>query len=429
MRPLQPSKWLCNSQTIGGQLVLPSAAQAAAPTPADAPSPPSGCQWAPCVHLSNLCFAIGRTATHIQLARVGALFRNDDTGWLQGWPPPVLGMSDSLVAVLTYDLVEAYGAAAVTTFIIYDYLLTLGDEVELVWSMKPSASSVVYYVLLRYPVLLYVIIPWISSTNPGLTASVCTGLSITSDVMATTFIIMVAAFGALRIYAVSGRDWRFVLPALALGLVPAVTNLYDYAQSAYEELPDGSSVCSQVQSLSRHLSKELVIISRTCAVASDMIVIFAICWHSRRHIKLANHLKNKRPSLMMLMMRDGLVLFVLLVIFNALDIALALTKDFGQSVTIFINPTTSVLLSRSLLNLRAATHVLEESYDLDTLTFTYPLSSLLISAQSQASGLALPENASASNLTLDGSICFSTIDIPRPDSDTRANANPDDDAV
>ncbi|KAH9920640.1 uncharacterized protein B0H18DRAFT_1023774 [Fomitopsis serialis] len=352
-------------------------------------------------------------------------------------------MSDSKVAIFTYNLVEDYGAAAVTTFIIYDYLLTLGDEVELVWSLKPSASSVVY-MLSRYPLLFYVIFPWIIYTNPGLTPSLsmclfterpcsCTGLSITSDVMATTFVLMVAAFGALRIYAVSGRDWRLVLPALALGLVPAVTNLYDYAKSAYEivELTGGSSACSQVQSLSRHLSKTsatVVIISRTCAVASDMIVIFAICWYSRRHIKLANHLKNKRPSLMMLMTRDGehFRMRCLLVIFNALDMALALTKEYGQSATIFVNPTTSVFLSRSLLNLRAATHVLEESYDLDTLTFTYPLSSLLISTQSQASEHAMTEDALASNVTSEGTVCFSSIDTPRP-PDTHANANPNDD--
>ncbi|OSX60629.1 hypothetical protein POSPLADRAFT_1148683, partial [Postia placenta MAD-698-R-SB12] len=119
--------------------------------------------------------------------------------------------------------------------ILYDYLLTLSREVELVWHSQRSPAKYTFFYN-RYCVLLwafYVVISLLRSSQTVLSS--CFDISFFATWAGTCNHRMTprryvtdghsSVFSALRVWAISGRDWRPTSLTLALGLVPVATNM------------------------------------------------------------------------------------------------------------------------------------------------------------------------------------------------------------
>ncbi|TFY54219.1 hypothetical protein EVJ58_g8986 [Rhodofomes roseus] len=255
--------------------------------------------------------------------------------------------SDEQYAIQQLILINAinYCAVATTALVGYDWLLSMATEVKVVWTWKLTLSSAVlgpvYIFRGRVTTLDYADTIRVQSRD----VYRCRGLMIVTAITNVLLVSMPGVFGALRVYAVSGRDWRPTLLTLALGLCPGATNVYNLVTSRYgaEILADGTYQCfSEQKSPVSLLSKRFI--------AQAM----------------------QKSSLVILMLRDGMMLFVFILILNIVDIVLWLVKSFNINLVI-TSPVTMVLISRCLLNMRDIIEPPADTSDLPTLHLSFAM--------------------------------------------------------
>ncbi|KAG1798445.1 uncharacterized protein HD556DRAFT_183704 [Suillus plorans] len=107
-------------------------------------------------------------------------FVSNDPTW---WPTINLSVFDS------------YWMVAAGVVVVYDWVLTFGQEIELIWRQRWSLITVLY-LLIRYAGLPYSVV-WLLSTIPvSLTDAVST---ITNHVLSGTNVVVAAALGVIMI--------------------------------------------------------------------------------------------------------------------------------------------------------------------------------------------------------------------------------------
>ncbi|PCH34584.1 hypothetical protein WOLCODRAFT_51024, partial [Wolfiporia cocos MD-104 SS10] len=113
--------------------------------------------------------------------------------------------------------------------IFYDYSLRLDDEINLIWATNTTAVSLIYYAN-RYLSLLYGVALLIQVLNWDTTlVSDCCSHP-TSDarffyVINIMLFATTATFSALRVFAISARNWYIAVTTLLLGLFPVIINI------------------------------------------------------------------------------------------------------------------------------------------------------------------------------------------------------------
>ncbi|PCH42221.1 hypothetical protein WOLCODRAFT_101722, partial [Wolfiporia cocos MD-104 SS10] len=152
-------------------------------------------------------------------------------------------------------------------------MMTLSEEVRLIWGRRPTGATIVFLVN-RYLVLIFGV-AILLQTVAWDTALVM--LYYTTNVL--LYVIM-AVFSALRAYAIARCKWCFALITLALGLVPAVANVYFEARSSYAfvEFINNMPICNFTDHYSSKAYNRVIMASRICAISSDAIVI-ALTWY------------------------------------------------------------------------------------------------------------------------------------------------------
>ncbi|KZT03085.1 uncharacterized protein LAESUDRAFT_751848 [Laetiporus sulphureus 93-53] len=231
---------------------------------------------------------------------------------------------------------------AVTVLVFYDYFLTLSQEVQYVWKSRSSSASIIFY-LNRYLILalsLIDLVGFFPLNSPAI-----------------MWYAVWAAFSCLRVFAISGRDWRTAVFTLIFGLVPCVTTMYGMIRTSYYvSFPDGVCIAQMAFSTATAdkyatylmvLQIPLVIATRVCLIVSDIIVI-AATWYYMSRVELSAQAPS---SVATILVRDGTLYFILLLAMNVLHISLFITSVFQCTVD-FIVRITAVLVTRYLLNLR-----------------------------------------------------------------------------
>ncbi|EED79997.1 predicted protein [Postia placenta Mad-698-R] len=99
----------------------------------------------------------------------------------------------------------------------YYMILTLADEVRLMWGRK-SISTILYFV--NRLVMLGTVV-----MNAPLPTNTLLSVQLVDKIVALVAMTVLAVVAALRALAVSKRNWYITLPILALGLVPVGANL------------------------------------------------------------------------------------------------------------------------------------------------------------------------------------------------------------
>ncbi|GJE99248.1 hypothetical protein PsYK624_154980 [Phanerochaete sordida] len=124
----------------------------------------------------------------------------------------------------------------------YDFVITFGQEVAVVWRRKWTVTSTlllgVRWLMVIGPVLSLISIP----------DSWCGAESILTAAIYMAGLALIALFSALRIYALwqdSRLKWVLAAAVLALLLVPVGTNLFAVVKNATEILilPPGLHIC------------------------------------------------------------------------------------------------------------------------------------------------------------------------------------------
>ncbi|KAM5536576.1 hypothetical protein V8D89_009671 [Ganoderma adspersum] len=279
--------------------------------------------------------------------------------------------SDSAAAeviALASVLYQAYHCILGSTcFLIYDYVITFGREVNLFWTHKYTGASVLFF-LNRYVTLVWNIMGLAQlgqiSEQPLMWTSFLTICScpvyykVFSAISYSQYIIW-AAFSGLRAYALS-RSRVLAIFLFVLASVPAGIN---YAQFRFglTGVTDPDFGCFSSTNLTHKLAvnptkrslQTVVISSRTCLITTDTILL-VLTWATLGRRDAASKFNlNSRWSLSTIMFRDGTVLLSL----NVLHLAFTLSTTFGHlisNISLFEDEITAVLVSRFLLDLQTA---------------------------------------------------------------------------
>ncbi|PCH38952.1 hypothetical protein WOLCODRAFT_21266 [Wolfiporia cocos MD-104 SS10] len=191
--------------------------------------------------------------------------------------------------------------------VLYDYGLTLGQEVRLIWTWKSRARGPMALFMLNRCVMLSIAVAYISFmpwVNPPVASE--ERFIFLIEVATDASLVMWAVVSALRMYAVTQRRWLPTIVSLLLGLAPVATNVTLEARSYFfvsdlevDQLEHLST--STVSSVNR-----MGVVARTCLIVSDALVIL-VTWYMLHNRKARVARIQKGLSLAQLLIRDVLI--------------------------------------------------------------------------------------------------------------------------
>ncbi|KAH9829857.1 uncharacterized protein C8Q71DRAFT_788781 [Rhodofomes roseus] len=115
---------------------------------------------------------------------------------------------------------------------LYDYVLTIHDEVNLIWGLKKLNSGTIIYICNRL-VMFGLLYEWFRGDQSGKApdASQCLITTVVDNVFVNFSFTIWAVVSALRVHALTRRNWWLSMVTFITGMVPCVlntlTNVYD----------------------------------------------------------------------------------------------------------------------------------------------------------------------------------------------------------
>ncbi|KAI0742560.1 hypothetical protein C8Q80DRAFT_1273201 [Daedaleopsis nitida] len=135
-----------------------------------------------------------------------------------------------LVAVYSSYYTNASAAIASNAFFVYDYLMTLVDEVEFIWRRRRLSVTSAFFLVLRYPTLWNIAVN-IVKDDPHYfqrSAFACDLLTKMSAIIVYSRYFPVAVFSGMRAYALC-KSWALTVLITVLSLAPMAVNFAQYA--------------------------------------------------------------------------------------------------------------------------------------------------------------------------------------------------------
>ncbi|KAI0738618.1 hypothetical protein C8Q80DRAFT_1275587 [Daedaleopsis nitida] len=268
--------------------------------------------------------------------------------------------SDTAELIATYQslFVDNACAFAVLALVIYDYAITLGQEIEMFWRRKLTGATALF-LLNRYLLVLDYIfnIATIERSSEVAYVSyfpVChANHPVHHDYGRASCAVLVKAENSLynvqyRVTSPGQHSRLFNVPvALLVGLltlVPLGLNMSQFA-SGLTGMIDPIFGCTEVLPVDPNLAKKrklhlsLTITSRTTLIVADLILI-VVTWRSIPRRKESNQMGMSFAGVLF---RDGLLYFVVLFALNALHLIFTMVSIVDplnpvSNVTIFTLP-------------------------------------------------------------------------------------------
>lgn len=110
---------------------------------------------------------------------------------------------------------------ACATLLIYYVALNLPHDVQRLWGRRSIATLLSAINWLAITGYIIILLPLTSNT-----AQRCTSYDYASEVVILVNLSISPLVAGLRVHAVSGGNWRWVLPVWLLGMVPVGTNAW-----------------------------------------------------------------------------------------------------------------------------------------------------------------------------------------------------------
>ncbi|EED83380.1 predicted protein [Postia placenta Mad-698-R] len=165
--------------------------------------------------------------------------------------------------------------------LLFDCLISLGQEVHVVWGRKLTGASILY-LLLRYSAVLNAIVVIVALSNSACQAALCLVMTIAQTTLS-----------AFHVYAIQGGRWEVALLVMTIGLVPVATNIW----GLYEQKPTiVFGFCTTYWSAAIHID------------TSNALVLLAT-WKATYGIKRLAERAKVKVSISTLLFRDGVYLF------------------------------------------------------------------------------------------------------------------------
>ncbi|TBU37666.1 hypothetical protein BD309DRAFT_875981 [Dichomitus squalens] len=218
--------------------------------------------------------------------------------------------------------------AAVSTMLMFEYLITLDDEAKYIWKKRATGPSILYY-MNRYYNLAFCMYQWIV-LNPAYRRS---------------------AESPIQHKRLLQQGYQLISDR------PASNS--DSAVSLFRLLAVSATISSQ------SLFPEIVIVSRLAVIVTDALLLVITWTQLARQGGLRRWGDSKGISLTDVLLRDGTIYFLhitrIMLILNCLHMAFTLVSVLNikslqnlSAISIFETPITAILVSRFLINLQAS---------------------------------------------------------------------------
>ncbi|KAL7281480.1 hypothetical protein ACG7TL_004795 [Trametes sanguinea] len=280
----------------------------------------------------------------------------------------------------------------------YDYLITLDQEVRLVWMRKKTAATWLFLVIRYHALVAMVFLQAISSMpmSDNLYATLATPFATPTKIdtipplRCSTYVkvqaavqfaqyVTWAAFSALRALALSGMNWLAAAVVFILACGPFAVNMWQITAVGVVgfNIPEvgcigSSNITAAEAKIGEHFSTASSVtgsqlrmpefsgtaVSRSCIIAADLMVIAISWWYAAKDWTIRD-IRSPTMSLTLVMVLNGTTYFLALTLLNILHLTLTLLSLVGVAdqispVTIFVDPLTAILICRFLLDLHSA---------------------------------------------------------------------------
>ncbi|KAH9914954.1 uncharacterized protein B0H18DRAFT_1043435 [Fomitopsis serialis] len=169
------------------------------------------------------------------------------------------------IASAQFILIQDYMGFACTVFPIYDYLLTVGSDINLLWLQRAPFGMTTLMVLIRFTI--------IGMPTIQLVSILCRGIYVSSAVFSQLPNILDAVISAIRAYAVSNRSLVWAAIVFSTGILVAIINAYMIATDRiYVGYEDGVGICDIVVHFVGSTSENVQLVALICNILSQAIV-------------------------------------------------------------------------------------------------------------------------------------------------------------
>ncbi|KAH9829880.1 uncharacterized protein C8Q71DRAFT_862975 [Rhodofomes roseus] len=276
--------------------------------------------------------------------------------------------------LLQSTYITGYCSTAYTAVLIYDYFLTLPDEISLFWNAPSKApSGTILFALNRFVALGLIITNHVASDPVTYTFVGCKYPLLLEEAFVVATYVIWAVVSGIRVHALTRRNWFLSVPTFLLAAVPLATNFYLISSLTIVVYPlsfvpieicgddstitaevTGITLCDAQSELIGRAYSTVLLLSRSCSLASDLIVLIVTLYYVWPRSSAARSLLSK-GSISHALLKNGISYFAVLGLINALEIILYLTTD-ENFVNVFLSPASTLVVARFLLEIRAAVY-------------------------------------------------------------------------
>ncbi|KAL5521018.1 hypothetical protein ACEPAG_8940 [Sanghuangporus baumii] len=229
----------------------------------------------------------------------------------------------------------------------FDILITFGDEVERIWKQRFTFATVLWFMNRYLSPLGYVVV--IASFQMNWPKSVCERYVLYPEILKVFTAAAIGVIFILRLYSIYGGSMVILVSFSVLLVAELAVKIWAFTDGTSVNLPPGLVGCVLT---GRGNSNDRFVFTWVAELVFDSIVFIATL--SRTLIIYRRHRQGAAIPLIKIMMRDGIIYFLVIFIANVVTVVLFITlppdlKAINASFTTLI---TSLMVSRLILNLR-----------------------------------------------------------------------------
>ncbi|KAH9851994.1 hypothetical protein C2E23DRAFT_886202 [Lenzites betulinus] len=261
-----------------------------------------------------------------------------------------------LIALYTTGLQATWLFLGADALLVYDFILTFDQEVNLFWHRKVTGATVLFLGT-RYMAILTVITGLLSFATVSNHVFVpCTGLVRAQAAVEMCQYPFWAAFSALRALALSGMNWALGAVVFIMALAPFIVNVWSVINEHLSGANDPIFGCGAIEAVTL---KSRIIGMSTLAIRHklnwNLVLITWTTWAKGR----GRSISGLVPTLSDVLMYNGTMYFLILSICNTIHLVLTLVSivspfENTSIVTGLTDPLTAILVWRYLLALQRA---------------------------------------------------------------------------
>ncbi|KAH8100114.1 hypothetical protein BXZ70DRAFT_940402 [Cristinia sonorae] len=272
-------------------------------------------------------------------------------------------MSSPLIIEQQSRIFSQICSLVATAIVTYDYLLTFSSEVRFIWRRKINMATFIF-VFTRYSILGFAIYRQWPVDEANISVEQCKRYSIASMVLTMLITFNIGFFTSFRAYAITGRWTLPVIAVVLCSMFSPAANIYNYARPfVFAIVTNGPFTrCIQMPTpeAMRRTPRIMPILVRSITILGDLLLL-AVTWGKSYGVfKASLQLRNFKPKISVLLLRDGTLYFVALAALNLVVLLLVISNQYLHpnmgTAFIFVTETIAcVLIARFILDLRYIT--------------------------------------------------------------------------